>query len=211
MSENSIEHLRRQLREQFPSAHQTRPASESFTIAGLPPLPKATITELVVTPATSGSALIISHLLEESEEELPLALIDPADSYDPASYCPQRPLLWLRARDPKTSLRAADLLLRDGNLPLVFLDFSLTPLRDLRSVPSSSWYRLRNLAETSGTSLLAFTPAPIISAAPSRYQLENSLTSQHLGQLRRDLYPHLSAHPLRAKPETMGLDNVGSG
>ncbi|MEO0448451.1 MAG: hypothetical protein AAF191_20500 [Verrucomicrobiota bacterium] len=192
----SIDDLRRELRERFPGAHQERPPAESYRLPGLPPLPKATIAELVASPAVSGSSLLISFLLEEDDNDLPLALIDPADSFDPASYHLRRPLLWLRSDNPKRSLKAADLLLRDGNLPLVLIDLTLTPLRELQKLPSSSWYRLRTLAETSGTSLLALTPAPLIAAAPARHQLQNTLTLEHLHQVRTQLMPQLETQPL---------------
>ncbi|GHC56675.1 hypothetical protein [Roseibacillus persicicus] len=201
MSAVPISELRRQLRERFPAAHEDRPAAESYQLRGMPPLPKGTITELVTPPSVSGSSLLLSQLLEDEPEnrELPLALIDPGDHFDPASYRPRRPLLWLRSANPKKSLQAADLLVRDGNIPLVLLDCSLTPLRELRQIPSSSWYRLRTLAESSGTSLLALTPAPLIAAAAARYELENSFSLHDLSQLRNQLFTKLQSHPLKTQ------------
>ncbi|MGJ8724911.1 MAG: hypothetical protein ACSHYB_10180 [Roseibacillus sp.] len=199
MNSVPISELRRQLRERFPSAHEQRPPGESYTLAGLPPLPKGTISELVTPPAVSGSSLLISQLLEEKASELPLALIDPSDSFDPASYQPKRPLLWLRSANPKKSLQAADLLLRDGNIPLILFDCSLTPLPELRTIPATSWYRLRTLAESTGTSLLALTPQPLIAAAAARYRLENTFTLDDLHQLRTQLHPKIQSHPLKAQ------------
>jgi hypothetical protein len=138
---------------------------------------------------------------------LPLALIDPNDSFDPASYQPRRPLLWLRSADATKSLQAADLLVRDGNIPLVLLDYSLTALRELKSIPSSSWYRLRTLAESSGTSLLALTPAPLIAAAAARYQLENNFSLQDFQQLRPQLLPKLQSHALKEVATLASLTN----
>lgn len=200
-----IQELRKQLRERFPSAHGKRLAAESYSLAGLPPLPKGTINELVTPPSVSGSSLLISQLLEEEQGELPLALIDPSNSFDPASYEPRRPLLWLRSPNVTKSLQAADLLVRDGNIPLVLLDCSLTALREIKAVPASSWYRLRTLAEKSGTSLLALTPAPLIAAAAARYQLENNFSLQDFHQLRRQLVPKLQSHALKESPTTRQL------
>ncbi|MDP0491219.1 MAG: hypothetical protein Q7Q71_09250 [Verrucomicrobiota bacterium JB023] len=128
--------------------------------------------------------------------QLPLVLIDPSNAFDPCAYSPTRPFLWLKPRDPDNSLKAADLLLRDGNLPLLLLDLALIPPTRLRRIPSSSWYRLRTLAETSGTSLLALTPAPLIAAAPARHHLQSSFTLAHLSEIRRDLTLHLQTQPL---------------
>lgn len=171
---------------------------ETFPLPGLQPVPKGSLTELIVGRTTAGCSLILAHLLEEEENLVPLALIDPADSFDPASFDARRPLLWLRSQDAAKSLQAADLLLRDGNLPLILIDFTLTPAAQLRKIPASSWYRLRNLSETSGSSLLALTSAPLIAAAASRQTLTSTLTLDHLHQFRSRLFSLLDSQPLHA-------------
>lgn len=171
---------------------------ETFPLPGLQPVPKGSLTELIVGRTTAGCSLILAHLLEEEENLVPLALIDPADSFDPASFDARRPLLWLRSQDAAKSLQAADLLLRDGNLPLILIDFTLTPAAQLRKIPASSWYRLRNLSETSGSSLLALTSTPLIAAAASRQTLTSTLTLDHLHQFRSRLFSLLDSQPLHA-------------
>jgi hypothetical protein len=195
-SSQSLSELRRQLSENFPTAHRQREEVETFPLPGLQAIPKSSLNELIVGKTTPGCALILAHLLEDDESPVPLALIDPADSFDPASFQARRPLLWLRSQNASKSLQAADLLLRDGNLPLILLDLTLTPEIELRQIPASSWYRLRNLAETSGSTLLAFTPAPLIAAAASRQTLTSTLTLANLHELRSQLYPFLHSQPL---------------
>ena len=65
-------------------------------------------------------------------------MIDGRDTFDPQSQPPGAcdSLLWIRCRAAKDAVRAADLLLRDGNLPLLLIDLehgsgSLADLRNM--------------------------------------------------------------------------------
>ena len=100
--------------------------------------------------------------------------------------------MWLRCEDVESSLKAADLLLRDGNLSLIIADFQLESPRTLRAVPISSWHRLRTLAEKTGATLLCFTPAPLISTARLRVELESRFSLDALHQERSRLLHDLS-------------------
>ena len=71
-------------------------------------------------------------------------------------------------------MKAADLLLRDGNFPLVVLDLVLNPTEDLRKIPSTSWYRLQRLVEPAPTAFLVLTRRSMISSAQWKIVLENS-------------------------------------
>lgn len=161
----SVVLLREQLRHKFPKAHRDQ-KERSYQKLGPYSFPLGALTEVVAPPPQSCASLLLAHLLDASAtgKTLPLALIDGADSFDPASYPPQNlpHLLWIRCQDAATVLRTADLLLHDGNLPFVVADLSLNPRQQLTRTPASSWYRLRALSESSGTSLLAFTPFPTV-------------------------------------------------
>jgi hypothetical protein len=119
------------------------------------------------SPIANHASQIADRKSQIADRTSPIALIDGRDSFDPASYgsaaCSR--LLWVRCHHAAESLRCADLLLRDGNLPLLTLDLQLTPLRELQDIPASSWYRLRNLARQSDATLLAFTPRHLIPCA----------------------------------------------
>lgn len=77
------------------------------------------------------------------------ALIDPARSFDPNSYTSSqlRRLLCVFCDTPEKAVKVADLLLRDGNLPLVLLDFQAVPRRNLGRLPASTWHRFQRLVE----------------------------------------------------------------
>jgi hypothetical protein len=128
-------------------------------------------------PGGGAGMLIASVVRAAAEKQRHLALIDGADSFDPQSFAgvDTRGLLWVRCRRRVDhAVKAADLLLRDGNLPLVLLDLQLCAPRDVRSVADSSWYRLRSLAGKTGILLLALTPAPVIPAARIRLELDHT-------------------------------------
>ncbi|MEM7148126.1 MAG: hypothetical protein AAF591_23690 [Verrucomicrobiota bacterium] len=119
-----------------------------------------------------------------------LCLVDGSDSFDPQSHHPHtlHRLLWVRCHTAADAVKAADLLLRDGNLPLILLDLLLNPLPELQRLPPSAWHRLRALAEKTGAALLAFTPSPkIIPNTRLRLTLTSSLTLDDLDHSRPQL------------------------
>ena len=198
--------LRQQLREKFPEAHRESdyPPSLSSSSSRLPAFPTGALSELTPVLPASGLSLILAELLQENRLESPLtttaphlppagrkllALIDGRDSFDPASYsadsCSR--LLWIRCRNGDESLRCCDLLLHDASLPLLILDLLLNPLEELRRIPSSSWYRLRNLARQSGTSLLIFTPRHLIPCASLHLTFNSAFTLADLERNRDEL------------------------
>jgi len=186
--------LRSLLREQFPEAHAPEkpaiPESEDgepgFSLGvkcldDLRAIEPGTVTELVGRRAGCGVGAVIAALVKAASDGEPkrhLALIDGAGSFDPQGLGEElcRRLLWVRCRRDRIdhAVKAADLLLRDGNLPLVLMDLQLGSPRDIRPVPGSSWYRLRNLAEKTGATFLAFTPEPLIPAAQLRIELRQT-------------------------------------
>lgn len=211
-----LQELRQQLRERFPEAHQSTNSPVPLrNSSGLPDFPVGALTELAPTGPASGLSLILADLLSEppnpnQEGSSPehqtaltarsLGLIDGCDSFDPASYGPAlcSRLLWVRCRQTEESLHCTDLLLRDGNLPLLVLDLQLNPLSELRKIPASSWYRLRNLAKQSGSSLLVFTPRHLVPCAALQLTFDSAFSLADLEKPRTELSPALSPNNHRA-------------
>jgi hypothetical protein len=132
---------------------------------------------------SAGSALLLATLLQRAwRERFFLALIDGRDSFDPESSAAAalRHLLWVRCAKASEALAAADLLLRDGNFPLVILDLALNPALELRRIPASNWYRLQRLVESAPTAFLVLTPQSMISSAHWKLTLENRWTLSQL-------------------------------
>lgn len=207
MTAGKIVDLRKLLAERFPQ--ESRLAADQL-ITGLPfldealggGLTKSEITELSSAPPHAGSASLLATLLQRiAREHSFLALIDGRDSFDPESSAPWLPhLLWIRCRQTSEAMQAADLLLRDGNFPLIILDLVLNPLLELRRIPQSNWYRLQRLVETAPTALLILTPQSMISSAQWKLTLENRWRLPDLGEERAELTGQLHFRIERAQP-----------
>ncbi|HSI65086.1 MAG TPA: hypothetical protein VLE43_18310 [Candidatus Saccharimonadia bacterium] len=193
------------LEARFPEAHAVRQMG-SAVLTGIPcvdavGITPGHITEFVSPLGSSGAGLLLTALLEGADETLreQVALVDGADTFDPRTLSPQAlgRLLWLRCRDVQKAVRAADLLLRDGNIPRVLLDLQLCPERAVRQIPSQAWHRLRLLAEKSGAALCAFTPFQAVPCARSRLLLDRQLPLEVLDVARPDLLTSLNGRVIR--------------
>lgn len=176
--------LRKLLAERFPNA----PApAEGHLVTGLASLdqaigggfPKGAITELITPQASAGGASLIHSLLQAAQRDhYFIALIDGYDSFDPqplGNPC-LRHLLWIRCSSAFETIKAGDLLLRDGNFPLVIVDLVLNAPEKLRKIPQTSWYRLQRLVESTSTVCLVLSRHSMVSSAQLKIVLENSWT-----------------------------------
>src|SRR5438552_2824675 len=117
----------------------------------------------------------------------PVALIDGRDSFDPqplGNAC-LRHLLWVRCNKAFEAIKAADLLLRDGNFPLVIVDLVLNPPEELRKIPQTSWYRLQRLVEPISAVCLVLTRQSMVGSAQLKIVLENFWTLETLKKIMR--------------------------
>jgi len=176
--------LRKLLAERFPHASPTAPTR---LITGLPfldqaiggGLPKGAITELISPQVSAGSASLIHALLQNAQRDRYfLALIDGRNSFDPCSLpnSDLRHLLWVRCTKAFQAIKAADLLLRDGNFPLVIVDLVLNAPEELRKIPQTSWYRLQRLVEPTSAACLILNRQSMVSSAQLKIVLENLWT-----------------------------------
>lgn len=182
--------LRQLLAERFPQTFA--PAADRLatglsaidhTIAG--GLPKNAITELSSPHLSAGSALLIYALLQNAHRAgYFLALVDGQDSFDPQPIgnTQLRNLLWVRCGKAFEAVQAADLLLRDGNFPLVVLDLVLNAPEELRKIPQTNWYRLQRLVEAAPAAFLVLTRNSIISSAQLKLSLDNAWSLADLEQ-----------------------------
>jgi hypothetical protein len=183
--------LRNLLAERFP---RTQPPSRAQLITGLSffdqatggGLPKSAITELISPQVSAGSASLIYALLQSAyRDRYFLALVDGRDSFDPSAFSGLRNsvlrnLLWVRCGKALEAIKATDLLLRDGNFPLVVVDLVLNPAEETRKIPQTTWFRLQRLVEAMPTACLVLTRQSMISSAQLKIVLENSWTLESL-------------------------------
>ena len=174
--------LRKLLAERFPHLAVTT-ATRLFT--GLPfldqptggGLPRGAITELISPRTSAGSASLIHAFIHRAyRDNYFVALIDGRDSFDPCGLDNDflRCLLWIRCSKASEAIKAADLLLRDGNFPLVIVDVVLNSPEELRKISQTNWYRLQRLVELAPTACLVLTRYEMVGSAKLKLVLENS-------------------------------------
>jgi hypothetical protein len=140
-------------------------------------LPKGAITELISPRGSAGSASLIHAFIHGAyRDQYFLALIDGRDSFDPCVLHNSilRQLLWVRCTNTLEAIKAADLLLRDGNFPLVIVDLIFNSAEELRKIPQTTWYRFQRLVESMPTACLILTRYEMVSSAQLKLVLENS-------------------------------------
>src|SRR5438876_7687466 len=140
-------------------------------------LPRGAITELISSGTSAGSASLIHALINCAyRDNYFLALIDGRDSFDPCGLDNAwlQHLLWVRCSKASEAVKAADLLLRDGNFPLVIVDLMLNAPEELRKIPQTNWYRLQRLVEWAATVCLVLTRYEMVGSAQLKLVLESS-------------------------------------
>jgi hypothetical protein len=200
-SRANIVQIRDLLGQRFPQVRMTL-AEKSFTrpcfATGLPQidgllqggLPKGAVTELVSPDSSGGGALALRRIVRiAGQNRQRVALIDGSDGFDPTALTNEllAGLLWVRCCDGAQALKATDLVLRDGNLPLVILDLHHNAAAQLRKIPGTTWYRLQRIIEPTPTALLVMTPRAMVSSAEARLSLANEFTFASWEQTEEEL------------------------
>lgn len=137
--------------------------------------PRSAISEVIAPRGSCGSGLLLVQLLRRAASQKQLtALVDGRDSFDAATIeqSTLSRLLWIRCHNAEEAVKATDLVLRDGNLPVVLLDLALNPLPELRKIPAPTWYRFQRIVEESTTTFIVLTPRAMISPAEVRVTLQ---------------------------------------
>ena len=185
-----ITELRALLAEKFPQ--QSATASGVFPLAmgaGQPAmeLQRGVMTE--VSGSIGSGTLFLETLIASAETAGAMAaLVDGSSGFDPAQCGhPLSRLLWILCKDAPTAIKAADLLLRDGNLPLVVLDLQMNAAKDLRRIPATTWYRFQRIIEQSTSAFVVVTSRPMVSSAAERVELRNRWSLGAMRQRRKEL------------------------
>ena len=195
----TLAELRHLLAERFPAP--TRPNGRTLA-TGIPALDRATgglplgaLTEIVCAAPSCGGQLLLGQLLAATRAtRTRVALIDSADSFDPASFTEDllAHLVWVRCAGTVAALHAADLLTRDANLGLVVLDLRRAAAADLRRTPATQWYRLQRAVEPTDLALVIETPSATVPSAQVRFALATSHAGTALTRPRLTLITELT-------------------
>jgi hypothetical protein len=157
-------------------------------------LPRGSLTELCAPENAFGSGLILRQIIRQAAASHQwIALIDGADCFDPNSFdnATLEHVLWVRCKKADEAVKCADLILRDGNLPIIVLDLALSAVRELRKIPSSTWYRFQRLVEDGAAAFVTITPTPIASSAKHRIFLRGKMPADAFDLNELELLKHL--------------------
>ena len=118
------------------------------------------LSEIAGAVSAGCTSLMVQVLAAATARGEAVALVDPADTFDPASASahgvalPQ--LLWIRPgrRDMTQALKAFSLVLQAGGFGLVVLDVADVAAADLRRLPATTWMRVARMIEGSETTAL---------------------------------------------------------
>jgi hypothetical protein len=207
--------LRVLLAEKFPEAERKVQGCMATGITSLDAaeggLRRGALTELVSTPG--NGALFIDRLLERTcESKSFAALVDAGGMFDPDS-CSEAALarlLWVRCHDAALAVKATDLLLRDGNLPLVLLDFQTVYPAGQGKIPPGTWHRFQRLVEQTALVFVVLTRKQSVESAQVRISLHNRWSLQAQRRSRRELTSSLEARVLLRRSAAPGLSSLQS-
>ncbi len=147
------------------------------------------ITQLVSSLPSSGTALLLHHLILGMQATSQfVGLVDGKNGFEPFEQMPL--LLWIRCQNTSQALKATDLLLRDGNLALIILD--LKQNSDTHKIPGPTWYRLQRLAEQSRTAFVVLSHQRTVTNAGATIQLNNTLSFADLSSCSEQIITHIS-------------------
>ncbi len=122
----------------------------------------------------AGQVLLSAMLDAAVRESFQLALVDGGSAFSPSDWPGHQlsRMLWVRCETARQTVKAADLLLRDGNLPLLIVDLQGLKPGELRRIPASTWHRFHRVIEPTASVLVILTSQPMVEGAASRIVLE---------------------------------------
>jgi hypothetical protein len=198
----SLDAFREALAERFPEARRPRERHWTTGWAAIDDeaqgLRFGAITEVCCAEECSG--FFLDRLIASAREQGRfLGLVEVGRTFDPRSYeaAALARVLTVFAETAELSVKATDLLLRDGNLPLVLLDLQAAPLRSLGRIPANTWHRFQRLVERSETALVVLTPQPLVEAARIRIALHADWNLADLKRPRAELLPQIAVQIFR--------------
>ncbi|HEX7859214.1 MAG TPA: hypothetical protein VF773_02680 [Verrucomicrobiae bacterium] len=197
----NIVELRQLLATKFPGVRMSADPRESISkrwVTGIERidyfleggLPKGAITEVVSSGIASGASTFLASLVERARKNGEwLALVDATDSFDPGNLDNDAlsRLLWVRCTNPKDAVKATDMLLHDGTLSLIVLDLLFSPAKEIRRIPSSTWFRLQRILDNATTALVVLAAEHMISNVAARLILEKRFSLESLDHSRERL------------------------
>lgn len=147
-----------------------------------------------VCGSNAGGSLLLAAVGDAAVRDgFFVGLVDAANSFEPSDWADEqlRRILWVMCGTAAPAIRAADILLRDGNLPMVILDLQMLPRPQLWRIPASTWHRFQRIIEPGATVLVVLTPQPMVEGVATRIAIRTNLTLNAMDLPRPALWDHL--------------------
>ena len=147
-----------------------------------------------VCGSIAGGVLLLAAVVNTAMRDgFFIGLIDAANSFEPSDWKDEylSRILWVMCGAAGPAIKAADILLRDGNLPVVILDLQMLPMSQLQCIPASTWHRFQRVIEPTATVLTVMTPQPVVEGAAARMAIRTDLTLDAMHLPRPALWEHL--------------------
>jgi hypothetical protein len=147
-----------------------------------------------VCGSIAGGVLLLAAVVNTAMRDgFFVGLIDAANSFEPSDWKDEHlsRILWVMCGAAGPAIKAADILLRDGNLPVVILDLQMLPMSQLQCIPASIWHRFQRVIEPTATVLTVMTPQPVVEGAAARMAIRTDLTLDAMHLPRPALWEHL--------------------
>ena len=180
--------------------------------------PRGRITEIVGPVSSGRTTLLLSILSEASRLGEYCAVVDTANSFDPASAeaagVNLRRLVWIRCNgNPEHAMKSADLLVHSGGFGVIALDFCEVSSRITRRIPLSWWYRFRRAIENTPSVFVVLENEPTLkSCASLLLEMKRQETTfagtqpfQYLDRARFEAMPRKPVRPVPARFEVCAL------
>lgn len=158
--------------------------------------PAGALSEVLVGGAGGSMMLWLAGVLGAPEQASPhpeLVLVDGSDAFDPGSFTVNAcaSVLWVRCRTAMQMMQAVDLVVRDGNVPLILVDSTGLAQRDLRALPTAAWWRVRQVAERTGSRVVVLAECSLVPCASVRRSLVGDLSVEDFDDSRGALVGRL--------------------
>ena len=199
-----IVELRQILAQRFPTQNSPPAALIATGLSSLDQilgggLLRGAITQLIAPLPSTGSTLFLQEMIHAFQQQAQLvALVDGADCFEPVSTADH--FLLVRCRYALEAVKATDLLLRDGNIPVTILDLKQNREAELRKIPGQTWYRLQRVAEETQMTLFLLTRHPLAPNAGINLHARSALVSADLSSFSSTLIAALCFQAQRRKP-----------
>ncbi len=141
-------------------------------------IPPGALCEIITQRGSCGGQTLLCHLLQVARRRRSYAaLVDLGSTFDPqtAGVGALESLLWVQCTTVKAALRAADIIVRDENLPLVVLDLRAAGRFASGGIPHTAWYRFQRTVEKTRAITILFANRPVSAASRFRWEMDVSL------------------------------------